>query len=106
LGSGLNICPNKQFNPSGEIIMTRIYRGISSEASAPIRLYPNSVETPQIKLFYRGNVFDYIPRPMLIAQKWWPTATFIYRGVTHERKIQPLKTYQKPLAINWRWNCD
>jgi hypothetical protein len=43
---------------------------------------------------------------VLISQKWWPTVTLIYRGVTHERKIQPLKPYQKPRAINWRWNCD
>jgi hypothetical protein len=87
--------------------MTRIYRGISHEVSTPIRHYSDPVDNnPQIKLFYRGNVFDYIPRPMQIAQKWWPTVTFIYRGVTYERKVQPPKLYQKPRAINWRWDCD
>jgi hypothetical protein len=106
LSSGLNICPNKQFNPSGYIIMTRIYRDISYEVSAPTQDYFTPVDNPQIKLFNRGNAYDYIPRPVLIAQKWWPTATLIYRGVTHERKIQPLKPYQKPRAINWRWNFD
>ena len=86
--------------------MTRIDRGISNAASAPIQAYADPVDNPKIKLFYRGIAYDYIPRPMLIAQKWWPTVTLIYRGVTHERKIQPLKPYQKPRAINWRWNCD
>jgi hypothetical protein len=86
--------------------MTRIYRDISYEVSAPTQDYLTPVDNPQIKLFNRGNAYDYIPRPVLIAQKWWPTATLIYRGVTHERKIQPLKPYQKPRAINWRWNFD
>jgi hypothetical protein len=86
--------------------MTRIYRGISYEASAPTQDYSTPVNNPKIKLFNRGNGYDYIPRPVPIAQKWWPTAILIYRGVTHERKIQPLKPYQKPRAINWRWNFD
>jgi hypothetical protein len=32
-----------------------------------------------------------------------PTATLIYRGNTYESKLQPLKSYQKPQALNWRW---
>ena len=88
--------------------MTRIYSGTSNAASAPIQAYSAPVDNLKIKLFCRGhvNAYDYIPRPILIAQKWWPTVTLIYRGVTHERKIQPLKPYQKPRALNWRWNCD
>jgi hypothetical protein len=86
--------------------MTRIYRGISYEASAPTQAYSDPVDTPKIKLFYRGNAYDYIPRPKLVAQKDWQTVTLFYRGVTYKRKLQPLKPYQKPRAINWRWNFD
>lgn len=50
--------------------MTRIYRGISSEFSAPIQADSDPVDTPKIKLFYRGNAYDYMPRPAPIAQKW------------------------------------
>jgi formylglycine-generating enzyme required for sulfatase activity len=32
-----------------------------------------------------------------------PTVTLICRGNTYERKLQPPKPYQKPHAINWRW---
>jgi hypothetical protein len=84
--------------------MKRTYRGISYEVSAPVRHSSDPVDNPQIKLFYQGNVFDYIPRPVRIAQEWWPTVTLIYRGVSYERKIPPLKPYQKPRAINWRWD--
>jgi hypothetical protein len=86
--------------------MTRTDHGISYKVSAPVQAYSIPVDTPKIKLFYRGSVFDYIPRPMVIAQEWWPTVTLIYRGVTYERKIRPFKLYQKPRAINWRWNFN
>ncbi len=86
--------------------MTLTYRGISHEVSAPIQPDSNSVDQPKIKLFYRGNTFDYIPRPEVVPKEDWPTVTLMYRGVTYERKIQPPKLYQKPRAINWRWDYD
>ncbi len=88
--------------------MTRIYYDISDKVSTPIQAYSHSVDIPPVKLFcrVRGNVCDYIPRPKKIVQKWWPTVTLIYRGVSYERKITPLKPYQKPRVINWRWNYD
>lgn len=32
-----------------------------------------------------------------------PTVALIYRGNTYERKLSTPKPYQKPRAINWRW---
>lgn len=63
-------------------------------------------ERSQHKLIYRGNTFDYIPRPVVVSaeeQTDWQTVTLIYRGNTYERKLPPPKPYQKPHAINWRW---
>jgi hypothetical protein len=86
--------------------MTLTYRGISDKVSTSIQPDSNSIDQPKIKLFYRGNTFDYIPRPEVGPEEDWPTVTLMYRGVTYERKIQPPKPYQKPRAMNWRWNFD
>jgi hypothetical protein len=80
----------------------------SNELSTPVQPSPDSIDQP-IKLFYRGNTFDYIPRPEMTSEKDeadLPTVTLIYRGNTYVRKLHPPKPYQKPRAINWRWQFD
>lgn len=78
-----------------------------SEVPAPIQLASDST-AHQMKLIYRGNTFYYIPRPVVVSGKVETedesTVTLIYRGNTYERKLKPLKPYQEPRAINWRWN--
>jgi Domain of unknown function (DUF4278) len=86
--------------------MKLTYRGISYEVPAPIQLGSDSTDQPKIKLIYRGNIYDYTPRPVVVSQEDktdWSTVTLIYRGTTYQRQIQPSKPYQKPRAINWRW---
>jgi Domain of unknown function (DUF4278) len=86
--------------------MTLTYRGISYEVPAPIQLGCDSTDQPKIKLIYRGNIYDYTPSPVVVSQEDktdWSTVTLIYRGTTYQRQIQPSKPYQKPRAINWRW---
>jgi Domain of unknown function (DUF4278) len=79
------------------------YCGNSYDVPAPSQPSSDAIDKPKIKLFYRGNTFDYIPRPEVVAEEDWPTVTLMYRGVTYKRKIQPPKLYQKPRAVNWRW---
>jgi hypothetical protein len=86
--------------------MKLTFRGNSYEVPAPIGLSSDSTERPKIKLIYRGNTFYYTPRPVVVSEEVEtdaPTVTLIYRGNTYERKIRPPKPYQKPRAINWRW---
>jgi hypothetical protein len=81
-------------------------RGNSYDVPAPSQPSSDAIDQPKIKLFYRGNTFDYIPRPKVVSEidkTDWPTATLIYRGNTYQRKIQPPQPYQKPREINWRW---
>jgi hypothetical protein len=76
------------------------------EVPAPIQLGSDSTAQPKIKLIYRGNTFDYTPRPVVVSEEVetdGPTVTLIYRANTYDRKLQPPKPYQKPRAINWRW---
>jgi hypothetical protein len=63
-------------------------------------------EQPKIKLIFRGYIIDHVPSPAVVlkADKTdWPTATLVCRGYIFKRKIQPPQPYQKPRAINWRW---
>jgi hypothetical protein len=86
--------------------MKLTYRGTSYEVLAPTQPSLDSTDQPKIKLFYRGNTFDYIPRSAMISEEDeadWPIVTLCYRGTTYERKIKPPMPYQKPRAINWRW---
>jgi hypothetical protein len=86
--------------------MNLTYRGTSYEVPAPTQPSLESTDQPKIKLIYRGNTFDYIPRPAMISEEDetdWPIVTLRYRGTTYERKIKPPAPYQKPRAINWRW---
>ena len=89
--------------------MKLTFRGNSYEVPAPIQLGSDSTERLKIKLIYRGNTFDYTPRPVVVSEEVerdGPTVTLIYRGNTYERKLQPPKPYQKPRAINWRWKLS
>jgi Domain of unknown function (DUF4278) len=82
------------------------YRGNSCESFPPTQIDSNITNQPKIKLIYRGNTFDYIPRPEIVSEENetdLPTVTLIYRGNTYVRKLHPPKPYQKPRAINWRW---
>ncbi len=83
--------------------MTLTYRGIPHEVPGLTQLDYGSKDRPKIKLIYRGNIFDYTPRPVVVSEEDEtdaPTVTLIYRGNTYELKLQPPKSYQKPRAIN------
>lgn len=85
--------------------MKLTFRGNSYEIPAPIQLILDSREQPKIKLTYRGNTYDYTPSPVVFeeVETDTQTVTLIYRGNTYERKLYALKSYQKPNAINRRW---
>jgi Domain of unknown function (DUF4278) len=85
------------------------YRNTDYDVATPIQVDPDCLDQPKIKLFYRGNTFDYTPRPVAVPEALeteGPTVTLRYRGNTYERKLQPPKPYQKPRAINWRWQFE
>lgn len=87
--------------------MKLTYRGNPYEVPAPVQLSSNSTEQPKIKLIYRGNTIDYVPPPAVeVDNTDWVTITLTYRGNTYQRKIQPPSSYQKPRAINWRWQIS
>jgi hypothetical protein len=89
--------------------MNLTYRGPSFEVPAITQPSLDSTAQPKSKLFYRGNTFDYIPRPVMISEEDeadCPIVTLCYRGTTYERKIKPPTPYQKPRAINWRWKFE
>jgi hypothetical protein len=84
-------------------------RIVSKGSSPPTQPNSDSIDQPTIKLFYRGNTFDYIPHTKIFSEDDdadLPTVTLIYRGNTFVRKLHPPKPYQKPRAINWRWQFD
>jgi hypothetical protein len=86
--------------------MKLTFRGNFYETSAPIQLVSDATDQPKLKLIYRGSTFDYIPRPVVVSEEVetdGATEALIYRGNTYERRLQPLKPYQKPQTINWRW---
>jgi Domain of unknown function (DUF4278) len=86
--------------------MKLTYRGNAYEVPAPIQPSSSPTDQPKIKLMYRGNTYDYTPRSIVVSEADttdWPTVTLIYRGDTYQRKVQPSQPYQKPRAINWRW---
>jgi hypothetical protein len=89
--------------------MTLTYRGISHEFPAPTQSGSDPTDRPKFKLIYRGNTYDYTPHPVVVSEEDktdWPTVTLIYRGNTYERKLPPPNPYQKPRAINWRWQFE
>jgi Domain of unknown function (DUF4278) len=86
--------------------MKLAYRGNSYEVFAPAPIGSASPDQPKNKLICRGNTFHYSPRPEVVSEgdkTDWATITLIYRGNAYQRKIQPPQPYQKPRAINWRW---
>ncbi len=66
---------------------------------------PVATELPAIKLIYRGNTFDYTPPAEVEPEAMddWLTVILTYRGRQYTQKIKPLQPYEKPQAINWRW---
>jgi Domain of unknown function (DUF4278) len=82
------------------------FRDSSYEIPAPIQPRCDSIDQPKIKLIYRGHTYYATPRPVVVSQgaeTAEPTTTLIYRGNTYEYQSRPLKLYQKPRAINWRY---
>jgi hypothetical protein len=100
---------NKLLNQKGTLIMKLADRVTPNEPSASTQPSSDSIDQLKIKLFYRGNTFDYIPPPVMISEEDetdLPTVTLIYRGNTFVRRLHPPKPYQKPRAINWRWQFE
>ena len=86
--------------------MKLTYRGNSYEIPAPIQPGSDPTNQTKIKLIYRGNTYEYTPRPVVVSEvdtTDWKTVTLIYRGNTYEHKLGPPQPYQKPRAINWRY---
>ena len=82
------------------------FREYSYEVPALIPLGYASKDKSQLKLIYRGEMYNYTPRPVVVSGAVEPdgiAVTLIYRGNTYERKLQSPKAYQKPRAINWRY---
>jgi hypothetical protein len=63
-------------------------------------------EQPKIKLIFRGYIIDHVPSPVVVLETDktdWTMVTLVCRGYTFNRKIHLPQPYQKPRAINWRW---
>ena len=89
--------------------MKLTFRGCSYEAPDPIQCGSDSTDQPKIKLIYRA--FTYYINPSAVTaseavETDGPTVTLIYRGNTYERRLQPPQPYQKPSAINWRYQIS
>ncbi len=94
--------------------MKLTYRGQTYEAPAPVQLAPAAADQPQMKLIYRGHTCDYTPRLAVVPEASvkkgeteseirGETVTLTYRGQIYQRNLQIPSPYQKPRAINWRW---
>jgi hypothetical protein len=58
------------------------------------------------RLIYRGEIFDYTPPIKKIDRtdrSNWQVVILICKGHLYERKLPPPQPYQKPRALNWRW---
>jgi hypothetical protein len=86
--------------------MKLTFRGCSYTAPDPIQTNSDSTEQPKIKLIYRSLTY-YIDPPAVMDSETVatdePTVTLVYRGNTYERKLQLPQPYQRPSAINWRY---
>lgn len=86
--------------------MKLAFRGCSYEVPDPTQPGFDSTEQPKIKLIYRALTY-YVSLPAAMASKAVetdePTVTLIYRANTYKRKLHPSTPYQKPHAINWRY---
>ncbi len=86
--------------------MKLTFRGHPYNLPTPIRLGSVATDQPKIKLIYRGHTYDYTPYPVMVSEAVEmdkSTVILIYRGNAYERQIQSQKPYQKPRAINWRY---
>jgi Domain of unknown function (DUF4278) len=93
--------------------MKLTYRRQTYKAPAPIQLALAAADQPKMKLIYRGHIYDYTPRPVVVPESSvikgtegtteGETVALIYRGHTYHRNLCPLQPYQQPRAINWRW---
>jgi hypothetical protein len=86
--------------------MKLTFRGHSYEVSAPIQLDSDSTGQPQIKLTYRGHAYNSTPRFAVtskVVEVDAPAVTLLYRGNIYKRQLQSSRLYQKPHAINWRY---
>jgi hypothetical protein len=75
---------------------------------------PNQFESKHqtrsnVKLIYRGQVFYATRRPEVAieeVEQEGKTIELIYHGHTYQRKLPVPQPYQKPRALNWRWQTD
>ncbi|HEY9729825.1 MAG TPA: hypothetical protein V6D50_25530 [Chroococcales cyanobacterium] len=49
--------------------MKLTYHGNAYEVPAPIKLSSDSTNQAKIKLIYRGNTYDYTPRPAVVLKR-------------------------------------
>lgn len=86
--------------------MKLTFRGHSYNIPTPIRLGSAATDQSKIKLTYRGHTYDYTPCPVTVSKAVETdklTVRLIYRGNAYERQLQSQNPYQKPRAINWRY---
>jgi hypothetical protein len=66
----------------------------------------NLVKRRIIQLIYRGEIFDYTLPEIEIDhtdRSTWQVVELVYRGHAYDLKLPPQQPYQKPRALNWRW---
>jgi hypothetical protein len=79
-----------------------LFRSNTSTVPTPIELGLAPTALPKIRL--RGSIFFYTPRSIEItAETGATTVSLIYRGHSYNRQMPTPAPYQKPRAINWRW---
>jgi hypothetical protein len=74
----------------------------------PIQLSIQQVRST-VKLIYRGEVFYGTRIPQVVMEESdqeGETIELIYHGHTYQRKLSPPQPYQKPRALNWRWQTN
>jgi hypothetical protein len=101
-----NFIPIIDMNLQGNITMQLTHQEIEQEKFEHLQMTSGEQAPSKIRLFYRGNIFDYAPPARVEPEESavdWPIATLSYRGQSYTRKIKPPQPYQKPRAINWRW---
>jgi hypothetical protein len=79
-----------------------------SGVPTPIQFKSNHQARSKVKLIYRGEVFYAIRTPQVVeeVEQEGKTIELIYHGHTYQRKLAPPQPYQKPRALNWRWQTD
>jgi hypothetical protein len=80
-----------------------------SGVPTPIQFESKHQDRSNVKLIYRGEVFYGTRRPEVVMEEVdqeGKTIDLIYHGHTYQRKLPPPQPYQKPRALNWRWQTD